>query len=69
MRERTGASQWEFPTEADEEEDSKDSPCTQTLGQEATKTSGGVTGQTLTGFMNVVTKGRINVVSHTPLVN
>ncbi|XP_017274496.1 formin-binding protein 4 isoform X2 [Kryptolebias marmoratus] len=44
VRERTGASQWEFPTEEDKEEDPKDSPCTQTqaLSQGDTKTCGSV---------------------------
>lgn len=48
MRDRTGASQWEFPTEEDKEGDPVDAPSTQTLSQEEIKTSGsagGATGQ------------------------
>lgn len=50
MNDRTGASQWEFPTEEDKYEDSKTSQGTetQTANQEDTETSvsaGGVTGQ------------------------
>lgn len=42
VRERTGVSQWEFPTEEDKEEDPKDSPCTQAqaLSQGDSRTSG-----------------------------
>ncbi|XP_014889555.1 formin-binding protein 4 [Poecilia latipinna] len=40
VRDRTGASQWEFPTEEDKTEDAVDTPSTQNLSQEETKTSG-----------------------------
>ncbi|MEQ2211568.1 hypothetical protein XENOCAPTIV_007247, partial [Xenoophorus captivus] len=50
VRDRTGASQWEFPTEEDKEEDLVDTSSTQNLSQEETKTSGsagGATGQSV----------------------
>lgn len=53
MKDRTGASQWDFPTEEDKEEDLKGGQVTQTqtASQGDTKTSSasapGVTGQSL----------------------
>ncbi|XP_012708065.2 formin-binding protein 4 [Fundulus heteroclitus] len=44
VRDRTGASQWEFPTEEDKEEAPVDAPSTQNLSQEETKTSGSAGG-------------------------
>ncbi|XP_015237786.1 PREDICTED: formin-binding protein 4 [Cyprinodon variegatus] len=46
VRDRTGASQWEFPTEEDKEGDPVDAPSTQTLSQEEIKTSGSAGGAT-----------------------
>lgn len=50
MKDRSGASQWDFPTEEDKEDDSKGTQGTQTQisSQDDTKTSAtapGVTGQ------------------------
>ncbi|KAM6937512.1 formin-binding protein 4 [Xenentodon cancila] len=47
VRDRTGASQWEFPTEEDKEEELQDEPGTQkqTPSQEDTKTTSGSTGE------------------------
>lgn len=47
VNDRSGASQWDFPTEEDKSEDLKDSQGTQMTGQEDTKTSDAVdaTGQ------------------------
>lgn len=47
MNDRSGASQWDFPTEEDKSENLKDSQGTQMTGQEDTKTSDAVdaTGQ------------------------
>lgn len=66
VRDRTGASQWEFPTEEDEEEEPQDNPGTQTQApsQGDTKTSSGSTGET-TGQSVTVKK----VVSGKFLVN
>lgn len=51
MKDRTGAAQWDFPTEEDKEEDLKGSEGTQTSSQGDTKTSSasatGVTGQSV----------------------
>ncbi|XP_047247472.1 formin-binding protein 4 [Girardinichthys multiradiatus] len=46
VRDRTGASQWEFPTEEDKEEDLVDTSSTQNRSQEETKTSGSAGGAT-----------------------
>lgn len=51
MKDRTGAAQWDFPTEEDKEEDLKGSEGTQSSSQGDTKTSSspatGVTGQSV----------------------
>lgn len=55
MKDRTGAAQWDFPTEEDEEEDLKGSEGTQTSSQEDTTTSSasstGVTGQSIVDML------------------
>lgn len=55
MRDQTGASQWEFPTEEVKEEDPVDAPRDQNVSQEETKTSGSAGGASGRSLGDVLT--------------